>query len=296
MPNLKDIRKRIGTVKNTQKITRAMKMVAAAKLRRAQEAVVKMRPYAQTLARVTRLLTEGIERDVHPLLRSSETPKRAHLLVITSDRGLCGAYNTNINRMALRFINERRDRYESLTVDVIGRKAREFLAARKVSTRRALHDAWTKPTSEVVDEIVSEAIQRFVQGDVDEVYVMFTRFKSALVQEAETLRLLPFDNGEDASKDASKDAPKDSVPTDYLYEPSKDLMLGTLLPRFISTQVRQALLESFASEQGSRMSSMDNATKNAGEMVSNLTLIYNRARQAFITRELIEIISGAEAL
>jgi F-type H+-transporting ATPase subunit gamma len=301
MPNLKDIRKRIGSVKNTQKITRAMKMVAAAKLRRAQEAVTRMRPYAETLSRLTHMLSQGVSRDTPPLLGApgaDNPPKRAHIIVISSDRGLCGAYNTNINRLALRFSLDNRDRFESITFDVIGRKAREFLNARKVPISSGWTDAWSRPASAVVDDLSQDVIRRFCDGDLDEVYILFTQFKSAIAQEPKLVKLLPIDGPktpDDASASSAAPPPaQDGV--DYLYEPSKDQLLGTLLPRYISTQIRRAILESFASEQGSRMSSMDNATKNAGEMISNLTLLYNRARQAFITRELIEIISGAEAL
>ena len=303
MPHLKDIRKRIGSVKNTKKITRAMKMVAAAKLRRAQEAVIMLRPYAQTIERVSLFLLDNVERGDEPLMRQPEEKKKVCAVVISSNRGLCGAYNTNVNRAAHSLWQSRKDDTESFEFIVIGRKSNDFLSRRDAPISNYVSDAWSRPAREVASEVMSDLIKRFKEDELDEVIVISTDFRSAIVQNVETRSLLPLrgvveaEVGEDATAErtAMKRVEMPDI-NEYIYEPSEEAVLQTLLPMYLTTQLQRALLESAASEQGSRMSAMDSATNNADEMISSLTLQYNRARQAAITRELIEIISGADAL
>lgn len=308
MPNLKDIRKRISSIKNTQKITRAMKLVSAAKLRRAQEAVVALRPYAEQLEAVTNNLIERADRDHHPLMWDPEhshdesrkdAKPRALLLIVTADRGLCGAYNANVNREAHRFIKDHQDDFESLEIGVIGRKGVEFLRARKIAIETHYTDAHNDPPLMVAERIMTPIIKRFEGRNIDEVHLISTRFMSAIAQVVHHEKVLPLERFADLEETAEQRAMREAtapVFADYLYEPSEEELLNTLLPRQIVTVMQRALLESIASEYGARMSAMDNATNNAGDLISNLTLQYNRARQAAITKELIEIISGADAV
>lgn len=293
MPNLKDIRKRIASVKNTQKITKAMKMVAAAKLRRAQQAVVATRPYAEKLFAIIEDLLQHVDRESHPLLRRAETPKVGRIILVTSDRGLCGGFNGALNRQFKALWDVRKDAYEQLEVVVIGRKGNEFLKARNIPVSLYIDDAWRRPALEVAKEISADLTSRYLNDKLDEVFIIYTEFKSVINQEVVVDQLLPLGVIED--EDAS--APDPEVGTvEYIYEPDPEILLDELLPRQVTTQVQRALLESSASEQGARMTAMDNATNNASDMISTLTLQYNRARQAAITTELTEIVSGAEAL
>jgi len=289
MANLKDIRKRIISVANTQKITKAMKMVSAAKLRRAKDEVLATRPYAAKLVEVIEHLAERVDTESHPLLREPEKCKRGLLLVITSDRGLCGGYNSNVNKAVLRFLEERAGKYETLELTVVGRKGREFLRHRKIDIDTFEEQAWKEPNVLFSQRIAKDLCERFADGGLDEVFVLYTRFKSAIAQEVVLDRVLPLRLPEHDGQE---------VPNlvEYLYEPSASLLFDELLPKSVVIHVQRAMLESLASEYGARMTAMDSATTNAGEMIESLTLQYNRARQAAITKELIEIISGADAL
>ncbi|HSM91299.1 MAG TPA: ATP synthase F1 subunit gamma [Anaeromyxobacteraceae bacterium] len=290
MPSLRDIRNRIGSVKSTRQITKAMKMVAAAKLRRAQDAILKTRPYAQlldrTLSRVAaRAAAEGAA--THPLLAPREV-RNAEVVVITSDRGLAGGFNSNISRRVQRFLVEEAERFEKTTLATIGRKGRDFFRARKLEIRKDFSGVHAGLTYEKADAIAREYTERYLAGEVDAVFLAFNEFKSAINQKPVVFQLLPIDTG--SADEAAAAA------IDFKYEPSREALLAELLPRHISMQVWRALLESAASEHGARMSAMESATKNAEEMISALTLQYNRARQAYVTKELSEIVSGAEAL
>ena len=288
MANLKEIRKRIGSIKNTEKITKAMQMVAAAKLRRAQAAVTESRPYAEKLTEVIEHLAERVEIDSHPLLRQPTDTKNAALLIISSDRGLCGGYNASVVKQALRFFKERAADFNQLHVKLVGRKANDVLTRRDVPQGEHLKDAWDKKPRVLAMELAKEATESFIDGEIDEYFVIYTRFKSAISQEVVLDRVLPLRTPEASSGSMSS--------VDYIYEPDPQAILDELLPLAVKIHLQRALLESLASEQGARMTAMDNATSNAGEMIDSLTLQYNRARQAAITSELIEIISGAEAL
>ena len=301
MPSLRDIRNRIGSVKSTRQITKAMKMVAAAKLRRAQEAVLKTRPYAQlleqALARVAARASEeakagmkeriGGERGVHPLLET-RPGKTAEIVVLTSDRGLAGGFNSNIARRAQRFLTENADRFERIGVATIGKKGRDFFRARKIEVRKDFTGVHSDLRYEKAEAIAEEYANRYLAGEVDAVFLAYNEFKSAISQKPVVVQLLPIETAAAGADTASG--------IDFKYEPSREALLESLLPRHVAMQVWRALLESAASEHGARMSAMESATKNAEEMISMLTLQYNRARQAYVTKELMEIVSGAEAL
>ena len=288
MPSLRDIRRRIGSVKSTQQITKAMKMVAAAKLRRAQEAITRARPYAvlleKSLNRVASRATAE-EGAAHPLLASRKV-KRVELVVITSDRGLAGGFNSNVVRRAQRFLVENADKYEEITVSTIGKKGRDSLKARKVALRKDYTGVHANLSFEKAHEIAGELSERFLSGEVDAVFLLFNEFKSAIAQIVRLKQLLPVETGP-AEATAS---------VDFLYEPSRGELLADIVPRHLDVQVWRALLDSGASEHGARMTAMEAATKNAAEMIGALSLQYNRARQAYITKELSEIVSGAESL
>jgi F-type H+-transporting ATPase subunit gamma len=290
VPSLRDIRNRITSVKSTRQITKAMKMVAAAKLRRAQDAVLKTRPYAQLLDQALSQIAARAAADgaiTHPLLAAREQ-KVAEVVVVTSDRGLAGGFNSNISRRVQRFLTEEGERYQRTTLATIGRKGREFFRARKVELRKDFTGIHSALDYAKADAIAREYTERYLAGEVDAVFVAYNEFKSAISQKPVVVQLLPIDTG--APDQAA------TATIDFKYEPSREALLADLLPRHISMQVWRALLESAASEHGARMSAMESATKNAEEMIAALTLQYNRARQAYVTKELMEIVSGAEAL
>jgi F-type H+-transporting ATPase subunit gamma len=287
MANLKQIRKRIASVKSTQKITRAMKMVAAARLRRAQENITNLRPYAlQTLELLSSVAARAGDEEIHPLLARRE-PKRVMLVVLTSDRGLAGAFNSNINKAAYKFINELKEKGREVFVSTIGRKGYDFLRRRDVSIQNNFKEIYQKVDNEKGREIGTTIIQAYTENELDAVYLVYNEFKSAISQKVVMEQLLPITPMDVADTEAL---------VDFIYEPNKRELLNTLLPMVVHGEIYRALLESIASEHGARMTAMDNATTNAGEMIDKLTLTLNRARQAAITKELMEIIGGAEAL
>ncbi|MCD6534991.1 MAG: ATP synthase F1 subunit gamma [Deltaproteobacteria bacterium] len=285
MANLKDIRKRISSVKSTQQITKAMQMVAASKLKKAQDSVVQARPYAAKMSDVLASLAVRVKPGKHPLLERRDE-KKIELMVITSDRGLCGGFNANVIKAAESFLRKKGDASEEIVLSVIGRKARDYYKRRDWEFKTEELNPGKADFSQA-ESIGRTVIDRYVEGETDAVYVAFTEFKSAMTQNIVVKRLLPLE---------PKVLAEDEVPVEYLYEPSEDALLADIIPRYIYTQVFSMLLESIASEHGSRMTAMDSATKNATEMTAKLTLLYNRARQAAITTELMEIVSGAEAL
>jgi len=285
MANLKDIRKRINSVKSTQQITKAMQMVAASKLKKAQDSVVQARPYATKMSDVLASLAVRVKPGKHPLLERREE-KKVELLVITSDRGLCGGFNTNVTKEADIFLKGRGAEDESVLLSVVGRKARDYYRRRGWEFQTEELNPGTTSFSQA-ESIARPVIDRYVEGEIDAVYVAYTDFQSAMTQTVQVKRLLPLE---------PKALAEDEFPVEYIYEPSEGALLADIIPRYISTQIFRMLLESIASEHGSRMTAMDSATKNATEMTAKLTLIYNRARQAAITTELMEIVSGAEAL
>ncbi|HET9595318.1 MAG TPA: ATP synthase F1 subunit gamma [Anaeromyxobacteraceae bacterium] len=288
MPSLRDIRNRIGSVKNTRQITKAMKMVSAAKLRRAQEAITRARPYAQLLEQaLSRIAARAAaeERAAHPLLESRPV-KRAEIVLVTSDRGLAGGFNSNVSRRAQRFITETSDRYAEVAVSTMGRKGRDYLRARKLGIRKDYAGIHQNLSYRKAQEVAEELSQRFLSGEVDAVFLCFNEFKSAIAQKVVVQQLLPIETG----------GAQETGGFDFIYEPSREAILRELVPKHLAVQVWRALLDSAASEHGARMTAMESATKNAEDMIAALTLQYNRARQAYVTKELMEIVSGAEAL
>ena len=282
MPSLKVLRKRIATVRSTQQITKAMKMVAAAKLRRAHEAAERARPYAAKLSEMFSAVVADVEPEAHPLLaRRPET--RIDLLVLTSDRGLCGGYNANLLRFGEGFAREKGATDPAIVV--VGRKGVEYYRRRSVRVvAQRVGILNTTPTA-LAGELAEEVTRRFIAEETDAVYLVYTRFRSAISLIPTAVPLLPV-------APPSTDRPA----VDYIFEPERPALLARLLPRYVEALITQALLEAIASEHGARMTAMDNATRNAGEMIGQLTLSMNRARQATITKELMEIVSGAEAL
>ena len=294
MASLRTIRTRIKSVRNTQKITKAMKMVAAAKLRRAQEAVVRARPYAHLIDEMLEALARApAEADLpaHPLMRVRPV-RRVEVLLMTSDRGLCGGFNANIIRRGQRFLVEEGADLEKVQFSTVGRRGREFAKKKGLASRKDYAGFFGKLRFANAKEIADDLIHAYLADELDAVYILYNEFKSAISQQISLKQLLPIVPREEAK---AVD-PKAAQPAPHLYEPSRPEVLRELLPRHLAMQVWRALLESEASEHGARMTAMDAATKNASTMIGSLTLQYNRARQAAITKELMEIVSGAEAL
>jgi F-type H+-transporting ATPase subunit gamma len=284
MPSLKALRKRIATVRSTQKITKAMKMVSAAKLRRAQEAAERARPYSAKLSEMFGAVVADLEEAAHPLLARRDE-NRIELVVVTSDRGLCGGYNANLLRKAEAFIRERPGKQVVLTA--VGRKSVEFFRRRAKTLASERTDVMASPVIESARALALGVTTRFAEGETDAVHLLYSRFRSAVSQIPTVTQLLPVTQPE---------AVGGQQRTEYIFEPERPKLLAALLPRYIETLLMQALLESIASEHGARMTAMENATSNASDMIDRLTLSMNRARQASITTELMEIVSGAEAL
>jgi F-type H+-transporting ATPase subunit gamma len=300
--SLRDIRKRITSVRSTQKITKAMKMVAAAKLRRAQESILSVRPYATKMFEMLNSLAQRASPEAHPLLAFRE-PKRVEVVVFASDRGLCGAFNMNLIQRAEKFLAEEKGRAEEIALSFFGRKGRDYFRKRKVNIRREYVNFFGKVDFLLASRLGQELVRDYIDGRVDRIYLLYSEFRSAVQQRVVLKRILPVTSpegpeGEEGGAAEPSKAPGKTVSrgVDYLYEPSEGEILDKLLPMYVEVQVFQSLLETVASEYGARMTAMENATNNAAEMIDKLTLVYNKARQASITKELIEIVSGAEAL
>lgn len=293
MADLKVIKKRIGSVQNTRQITRAMKMVAAAKLRRSQEAIVNARPYAYRIYAVLISLfqKEGIS---HPLIVQREE-KKIRLIVIAGDRGLCGAFNANIMKAAHKFIKQKQDAGIEVTLDVVGKKANDYFKKRfPIST---YHEGiLAKVTWGKVASIATEVLEQYKKEEFDAIYLVYNEFKSAIQQKVTVERLIPVSTEVPGGVSSMLTNLEAEQFKNYVFEPSKEEILNEIVPRHFKMQLFRAVLESVASEHGSRMSSMENASKNASEMISGLTLEYNKARQEKITGELMEIIGGVEAM
>jgi F-type H+-transporting ATPase subunit gamma len=265
-----------------------MKMVSAAKLKRAQDAIVAARPYAGKMREVVQAVAGRAGQDAHPLLSSRERKKVA-LLVVTSDRGLCGGFNSNLLRAANRFLRENGGGVEEIVLFGVGRKARDFFRRRQVPMRKEYLNVLGTLSYGHAEQVANDLIGGFLEEEFDEVIIAFNEFRSAISQVVRMEKLFPVAFGQ-----AGESAAADGI--DYLYEPSQKEILATLLPKYVEAQILRVLLESVAGEHGARMTAMDSATNNAVEMISRLTLQMNRARQAAITKELMEIIGGAEAL
>jgi F-type H+-transporting ATPase subunit gamma len=308
VPSLKTIRKRIVTVKSTQKITRAMKMVAGARLNRAQQRITDLRPYAVKVQHVLSDITakpkatlagldaapelpEGMElgeKPAHPLLAERQE-KRVLIVVLSSDRGLCGAFNTNISKRAEREWRTRTANGQDVKMMIIGRKGRDYFRRRQAPIEKFLPGVWDNLSYETAKTVGGEILAPFNRNEVDAIYAVYNEFKSAMSQDVVVERLLPVEPPKESFLAEDQAA-------DFLYEPDKVALLELLVPMYIDISLLRALYESMASELGARMTAMDSATKNANEMIERLTLQYNKARQAAITKELMEIIGGSEAL
>jgi F-type H+-transporting ATPase subunit gamma len=292
MPAIVDIRRRIKSVKNTQQITKAMKMVSAAKLRRAQEAMFAARPFARRMLDVLSSMAARAKPESHPLF-AERKGNRILLVVVTADKGLAGGFNANILREGMKFLEQRAG--SDLSVEVVGRRGRDYFRRREHRIRTehvGIFQALRYPTAQA---IAKDLMRIYIAGEVDEIYLLYNEFKSVIQQKITVERLLPIPRPEkgEAGADAKADAAEPAF--DYIYEPGPADIYERILPRHVEVQVWRALLESQAAEHGARMAAMDSATRNAGEMISRLTLYMNKVRQAAITKEIIEVVSGASA-
>jgi F-type H+-transporting ATPase subunit gamma len=289
MPSLLDIRRRIRAVKSTQQITKAMKMVAASKLRRAQERIQQARPFATQMQRVVNSLASRVNPALHPLLDERRTPRaggRVLLIAITADRGLCGSFNTNAIKAVTQFLAESST---PVKLGLVGRRGRDYFVRRNVDVLLERINLFGQLKFDDAQAIAKTAADAFIAGDVDSVYLTFNEFKSVLQQKVVTERLLPIPREEPAGE-------VKAAAIDYLYEPDQETLFKELIPTHVEVQVFRALLESNAAFYAAQMTAMDAATRNSGEMIEQLTLHMNKVRQAAITREIIEVVSGAEAL
>lgn len=287
MPSLIDLRRRIRAVKNTQQITKAMKMIAASRLRKAQDRVIAARPYAQQTLRVLNSLASRVNPALHPLLaHKDERSGPVLLFVLTADKGLCGGFNTNILKQAGAFISDDPDRQVAL--GLIGRKGRDFFKRRGFDVRYEVVNVFSQLRYSDAQALAKVAVEEFVSNRASAVYLVYNQFKSVISQQVVVERLLPLPRLENADNSVP--------PVDYVYEPAPETILDQILPEHVEVQAFRALLESAAAEHAARMTAMDAATKNAAEVIDSLTLYMNKVRQASITREIIEVVSGAGAL
>jgi len=287
MATLRDIKRRIKAVQSTSKITKAMKMVSAAKFRKAQQRMFEMRPYAEKMNTILSNLSTGAEEGIHPLL-TARPRRNVQVLILTSDRGLCGAFNSNILKASAKYINGLKAEGYEVTISCVGRKARDYFRRRNIAVKKS----WTGISGKIgyanAQEMAADVIESYIDETADEVVLMFNEFKSVVAQNIVISRLLPM-----APIKHTEDV---SGAYNYIFEPSRQEMFNRLLPKNVEIQIFRALLESQASEEAARMSAMENATKSANEMIDRLTLQFNKARQASITKELMDIVGGVEAL
>ncbi|MCB0385638.1 MAG: ATP synthase F1 subunit gamma [Bdellovibrionales bacterium] len=291
MPSLKDIRVRIASVKNTQQITRAMKMVSAAKLRRAQINIVNLRPYANKVLSVIADIA-ATHRVSHPLLSPSPHPKKILLVVVTSDRGLCGGFNANVNKFAERFYQENKGQYEVLDFLFVGRKAGDYFRRRGIKGIDTITNLAREISYVLAASVAERLMKSYSEGGYDEIRLVYNEFKSAISQNLVCETLLPID----LSQGTLHEQTESKFSKDLIFEPAPEEIIEELLHKHFAVQVYRCMSESVAAEHAARMTAMENATSNAKDMIDSLTLTYNKLRQASITKELIEICSGAEAL
>ena len=295
MPNLLEIRRRLKSVKNTQQITKAMKMVSAARLRRAQDRVVTARPFANKMTEVLGELAKRTDEDFHHPLLDLRGDERYLLVLITADKGLCGAFNTNLTKAAQAFMRENSDK--KIEIMAIGRKGRDFFRNRRATIAGEFIGITAKARLEFSDalEVAQSIIKTYTEDEgIDKVFIIYNEFRSVLSQRVVLSQLLPVSRAKQEESEGKSQQPVTLI--DYIYEQPREELFSTLLPRLIETQIFRALLESVASEHGARMTAMDSASKNASELIESLTLNMNRIRQAAITNEIIEVVSGAAAL
>lgn len=292
MANLKDIRNRIQSTKNTQQITRAMKMVSAAKLRRAQHNIQNLRPFANQILSVIADIA-STQRVQHPLLETDKPVQKVLVVVLTSDRGLAGGFNNNINRFAWRYQQENRAKYQTMDFLFVGRKGSDFFRSRGITGVETILNLAREISFAMANKVAEKVMEDFTTGGYDSVLLVYNEFKSAISQEVVCDRLLPVDLSK--ARLAGEEG-KATFAQDLIFEPRPEVIIDDMLKKHFAVQVYRAMCESVAAEHGARMAAMENATKNAGEMIRGMTLTYNKLRQANITTELIEITSGAEAL
>ena len=293
MASLRDMRTKIQSVKNTQQITRAMRMVSAAKLRRAQDQIVNMRPYAQKIFNVISDVSHSHSVE-HKLLTAHEEIKKILLIVVTSDRGLCGGFNNTVCRFTEKFISENKSKYERMDFIFVGRKGGDYFKRRGIKPISVMLNMARELSYSMAADIAKTSMQQFAEGDYDEIRIIYNEFKSAISQKLVVERLLPIELKEPANE--GKKLKDGFSATDLIFEPKPEDMIDELLAQHFSIQVYRCMAESVAAEHAARMTAMENATKNAKEMIMKMTLVYNNVRQAAITKELIEICSGAEAV
>ncbi len=289
MPSLQSLRRKIAAFKNTQKITKAMKMVAAAKLKRSQDRILAARPYAHRMRGVLGNLSRRVNRAAHPLLQK-RPGRRVEVLVVTSDRGLCGAFNGNIVRKSAEFLRQCDARGLQVTLSLIGRKGRDYFRRRPWPIRQEWTGVFDKLSFEHAIDIGGDLTDHFTKGTFDELYVVYNEFKSAIQQRVIVEKLFPVEADEFGT------SAEEAAGGSYLYEPEEAELLNVLVPKHFQVQAYRILLESAAAEHGARMAAMDGATRNAGQLIKKVTLYYNKTRQAAITKELMDIVGGAEAL
>jgi F-type H+-transporting ATPase subunit gamma len=286
LPNLKDIQRRIGSIKKTQQITRAMRMVSGAKLRRAQSASENARPYADRMRATVSQVSQGVSEDAHPLFEQRESVKKVEFVLATSDRGLCGGFNSNVIKFLAKLIAEREAEGSEISITTAGRRGQDFFRRRRAGKLEGNYPQQGWVTYAQATVIAKAVSARFISGEVDEVFVVYNEFVSAMTQTPKSIRLLPFT--------ADGEVSGDTLP--YEIEPDPETLLAVLVPKAVEVEIYRALLENQTGEHAARMAAMESATRNTEELVEKLTLQFNRARQAAITKELVEIVSGAEAL
>lgn len=288
MATLRDIRRKISAVKKTQQITKAMNMVAAAKLRGAQQRMENFRPYSEAFSLMLRNLASGVEPEIHPFFQKAEEVKKVGLVLMTADRGLCGSFNVNLINTAYKFIREKQADGIEVAITCVGRKGRDFYRRRKADMPRFFVDVWNKFDYTNAIAVGRDLMSDFLSGEVQEVYLLHAQFINVALQRPRMVKLLPIEP-ETAAEEAGAGA-------EYIFEPPVAQFLEYLLPKYLNTVVYHGFLENAASEHAARMTAMDNASNNCKDMITNLTLVMNKARQAAITKELMDIVGGAEAL
>jgi F-type H+-transporting ATPase subunit gamma len=287
MATLRDIRQKISAVKKTQQITKAMNMVSAAKLRGSQTRMEQFRPYAAAFKQMLASIASRVEPEAHPFFNQAETVTKVELVLMTADRGLCGSFNMNLINAAEKFIKLKRAEGIEVVLTTVGRKGRDYFRRRKYDIQQSYVDVWNNFDFSTAQMIARDAVTPFTNNEVQEVYLIYSNFVNMVVQRPVLVQLLPI---------IPEAAAEDAVSQEYLTEPAADEFLGYLLPRYINVTAYQGFLENSTSEHAARMTAMDNASSNCKDMITSLTMVYNKARQAAITKELMDIIGGAEAL